>query len=81
MDVFVGPASDWHSVSVPVIIYVISYNIGLRYNSIRLYKEVQFYPPLKGQLKLSASSMSFLDEKWWESQIHKSSWESWEIHL
>ena len=75
MDVFVGPASDWHSVSVPVIIYVISYNIGLRYNGTRLYKEVQFYPPLKGQLKLSAciaAFMSFLNEKGWESQIHKS---------
>ena len=29
---FVIPASNWHSASVPVIIYEISYNIELRYN-------------------------------------------------
>ena len=29
---FVYLASDWYSASVPVIIYVISYNFGLRYN-------------------------------------------------
>ena len=34
---FVDPASDWYSASVPVIIYVISYNIGLHYNGTRLY--------------------------------------------
>ena len=34
----VEPVSDWYSVSVPVIIYVISYNIGLRYNGTELYK-------------------------------------------
>ena len=34
---FVDPASDWHSASVPVIIYVISYNIGPHYNNTRLY--------------------------------------------
>ena len=31
------PASDWYSASVPVIIHVISYNIGLHYNGIQLY--------------------------------------------
>ena len=34
---FVNPAPDWYSASVLVIIYVISYNIGPRYNSTRLY--------------------------------------------
>ena len=34
---FVDLASDWYSASVPVVIYVISYNIGLRYNSTWLY--------------------------------------------
>ena len=37
--VFVNPASDWYSVPVPVIIYVISYNFGPHYNSTRLYIE------------------------------------------
>ena len=36
---FVDPAPDWYSASVPVIIYVISYNIGLRYNDNRLFTE------------------------------------------
>ena len=31
---FVDPASDWYSASVPVIIHVISYNTGSRYNGI-----------------------------------------------
>ena len=31
------PASDWYSVLVPVIMYVISYNIGPRYNGTRMY--------------------------------------------
>ena len=35
---FVNPASDWYSALVPVIIYVISYNIGQRYNDTRLFK-------------------------------------------
>ena len=35
---FVDPAFDWYSASVPVIIYVISYHIGLRYDGTRLYK-------------------------------------------
>ena len=35
---FEDPASDWYSASVPVIIYVICYNIGLCYNGTRLYK-------------------------------------------
>ena len=34
--------SDWYSASVSVIIYVISYNIGPRYNGIRLYIEWHF---------------------------------------
>ena len=34
---FVHPAFDWYSVSVPVIIYVISYDIGPRYNGTRMY--------------------------------------------
>ena len=34
---FVDPASDWYSASVPVIIHVISYNIGPRYNGTWLY--------------------------------------------
>ena len=34
---FVDPVSDWYSASAPVIIYVISYNSGSRYNSTRLY--------------------------------------------
>ena len=37
---FVGPASDWYSASVPVIIYAISYNIG-PYHNTQLYKEAQ----------------------------------------
>ena len=34
---FVGPAFDCYSVSVPAIIYAISYYLGPRYNGIRLY--------------------------------------------
>ena len=34
---FVDPASDRYSAWVHVIIYVIFYNIGLRYNGTRLY--------------------------------------------
>ena len=34
---FVDPASDWYSASVPVIIYVISYNFGPHDNDTRLY--------------------------------------------
>ena len=34
---FVDQVSDWYSASVPVIIYVISHNIGQRYNGTRLY--------------------------------------------
>ena len=34
---FAEPASYWYSASVSVIIYVISYNIGWRYYSTRLY--------------------------------------------
>ena len=34
---YVDPASDWYSVTVPVIIYEISYNIGPRYNGTWLY--------------------------------------------
>ena len=37
---FVYPASDWYSVSVSIIIYVISYNIGLCYNGTWLYHAV-----------------------------------------
>ena len=50
---FVDPASDWYSASVPVIIYVLSYNIGPRYNGIHLYLSmpnlsgVSTKPPLK----------------------------------
>ena len=33
---FVDPASSWYHALVPVIIYVISYNIGPRYNGTRL---------------------------------------------
>ena len=36
------PATDWYSVSVPLIIHIISYNIGPRYNGTRLYVE-EFY--------------------------------------
>ena len=36
---FMDPLSDWYSASVSVIIYVISYNIGPRYNGTRLYYE------------------------------------------
>ena len=36
---FVDPVSDWYSASVPVFIYVISYNIGPRYNGTQLYKD------------------------------------------
>ena len=39
---FVDPASDWHSASVPVIIYVISYNIGQRYYGTPLYIQYLF---------------------------------------
>ena len=34
---FVDPASDWYFASLPVIIYVISYNIGPCHNGTRLY--------------------------------------------
>ena len=34
---FVNAASDWYSASVPVIIYVISYDSGARYNGTRLH--------------------------------------------
>ena len=34
--VFVAPASEWYSASVPVIVYIISYNIGPRYNGTQL---------------------------------------------
>ena len=34
---FVDQASDWYSASVSVIIYVVSYNIGLHYKSTWLY--------------------------------------------
>ena len=34
---FVDPASDWYFASVPVIVYVISYNIGPLYNGILLW--------------------------------------------
>ena len=34
---FVDPASDWYSASVPVIIYVIFYNIGAHYKGTRMY--------------------------------------------
>ena len=33
---FVDPASNWYSAPVPVITYGISYNIGPRYNGIRM---------------------------------------------
>ena len=36
-DVFVDPASDWYSASVSVVIYVITYNSGQRYNDIQLH--------------------------------------------
>ena len=35
---FVDPASDWYSVSVPIVIYVISYDIGPRYYGTWLYQ-------------------------------------------
>ena len=34
---FVDSASEWYSVSVPAIIYAISYYVGPHYNCIRLY--------------------------------------------
>ena len=34
---FLYQASDWYSASVPVIVYIIYYNIGSRYNGTRLY--------------------------------------------
>ena len=34
---FVVPASDWYSASISIIINVISYNIGPRYNGTRLH--------------------------------------------
>ena len=39
---FVDPASNWHSASDPVSIYVISYNIRSRYNGTRLYIVSEF---------------------------------------
>ena len=39
------PASDWYSASVPLVIYVISYNIGPPYNDTRLYCCLLFHPP------------------------------------
>ena len=36
---FVDPVSVWCSAPVPVIIYVISYSIGARYNGTQLYKD------------------------------------------
>ena len=40
---FVDPISDRCSATVPVIIYVISYNIGPRYNGTRLYSPRNLY--------------------------------------
>ena len=40
---FVDPASDRYSAWVPVIIHVISYNIGPRYNGTQLYVYVYIY--------------------------------------
>ena len=40
MGVFVDLAADWYCASVPVIIYVISYNIGPCYNCTWLYRTV-----------------------------------------
>ena len=34
---FVDQASDWYPASVPLIIYITSYNIGMCYNGTRLY--------------------------------------------
>ena len=34
---FVDPASDWYSVSIPIIINVIPNNIGPHYNGTQLY--------------------------------------------
>ena len=48
---FVDPGSDWYSASVPVIIYVISYNIGPRYNGTRLYlRKCLFYEMISWNL-------------------------------
>ena len=41
---FLNPASHWYCASVPVIIYVISYNFGLRYNGTRLYIKTIYIP-------------------------------------
>ena len=43
---FVGPPSGWYSASVPVILYVISYNIGPHYNGARLYNVLCRYIPM-----------------------------------
>ena len=39
------PTSDWYFVTVPLIIYVISYNIGPHYNSTGLYCWMISYNP------------------------------------
>ena len=39
---FVDPVSDWYSASVPMIIDVISHNIGPRYNGTPLYKVLEW---------------------------------------
>ena len=39
---FMDPASDWYSAAPPVIIYVISSNIGPGYNDTLLYMDSHF---------------------------------------
>ena len=60
---FVDPASDWYSTSIPLIIYVMSYNIGPRYNGTRLYKIIHVFPAFP----LAMDDYEILLMTWWRN--------------
>ena len=60
---FVDPASDWYSASVPVIIYVIHYNIGPRYNGTRLWQG-------DDTMNWSSSNISPYFDQVWVEVVH-----------
>ena len=53
---FVDPASDWYSASLLVIKYLMSYDIGPRYNATRLYLVFNSYCPLAYICKITFRS-------------------------
>ena len=56
---FVDPASDWYSASIPVIINVMSYNIGPCYNGTQLYFSHILHTSWPYQLYLLANLRQF----------------------